>query len=145
MDRISLETHDNVIVGGSVVVPVVAAAAAYIKAVPPSAAHSIASTISALHPVLFLVGTVYLALAWDRFDAAVSRGLQVIAAGFIGYVGLYYPHKVMWHGLDFGGRNAAWLGFDAGAWQTFFHFGAVIALLVVAYGVILLWQTGDSS
>lgn len=88
--------------------------------------------------VVFL-GAVFAYLSRDFYGGEVARSLEVIAAGFMIYAVIWWPHKMWWHG----GGTPAWGGIIEPAWQTFFHLLTAVTLLIVAYGFYLFWQSAD--
>lgn len=94
-----------------------------------------------LSVVVILIGGVLAYMARDYYGGQIGRGLEVLAAGFIIYGVLWWPHKIGWHG----GGTPAWAGIIEPAWQTFFHLLTVITLGIVAYGFYTLWQVGGGA
>lgn len=110
--------------------------------------------LSQLAVVVLLAGAVFAVMATSYYGGAVQRGLEVIAAGFLIYGVVYWPHKTGipvlsltglpllegWHGSD----TPAWFGIIEPAWQTFFHLLTAITLGFVAYGFWIIWRSAKA-
>lgn len=144
---------DWVIVGLGIVLSLGAAFWAHTQGL---AADGIAwsGLLSQLAVVVLLVGAGFAAMATQFYGGAVQRGLQVIAAGFLIYGVLYWPHKTGvpllagtglpllggWHGSS----EPAWFGIIEPAWQTFFHLLTAVTLGFVAYGFYVIWRSAQA-
>lgn len=131
-----MKSLDWGLIGGGILLSLIAGYLAHIGSLSRATVDALAMWLPRFSIVVILMGVVFIYLSRDRLGGSVSRNLSVVAAGFLIYGFIYWPHKVSWHGTG----EPAWLGISAGAWQTTFHLLTVSTLVIVAYGFYLFWQ-----
>lgn len=145
-----MNRQDGVVIGGSLLVSFGAAFWAHSQGL---AAADIAwsGLLPQIAALVLIVGAVFAYLSKEFYGGVISRGLTVIAAGFLTYGVIYWPHKggvpVLsslgipllegWHGSS----EPAWFTIIEPAWQTFFHLLTAITLVFVAYGFYIIWRS----
>lgn len=136
----NFETRDIAVIGGGILVSILAAVAAQTGVLTESMVSAISGLLPKLTLLVILAGVSFVYLSRDLLGGEIVRRLEVIAAGFLLYAIVWWPHKIWWHGSGFGGEMPGWLGIAPGAWQTFFHLITASAIAITGYGFYLFWQ-----
>lgn len=137
----NLRNQDYAVVLGGILLSFLGAFAAEAGVLSSSLVGSITGLLPKLTVLVILVGILFVYLSRDLLGGEVVQNLEVVAAGFLIYGVMWWPHKMGYHADAFGGSMASFFGiFSTGAWNVFFHTLTAAVFGIVSFGFYRFWE-----
>ncbi|MFQ3308633.1 MAG: hypothetical protein ACI977_000876 [Candidatus Nanohaloarchaea archaeon] len=137
----NLEQKDYGIILGGLLLSFVAAFLAEAGILSGSMVSSITGILPQLTILVILVGLVFAYLSRDLLGGEVVDNLDIIAAGFLIYAIIWWPHKMVYHADALGGVAESMFGIlSTGAWNVFFHTLTAAVFGIVSFGFYRFWE-----
>lgn len=137
----NLNNQDYGVILGGIIISFLGAFAAEAGVLSSSLVGTITGLLPKITVLVILVGLVFVYLARDLLGGEIVDNLEVVAAGFLVYAVIWWPHKMGYHADAWGGSAASIMGiFSPGAWNVFFHTLTAAVFGIASFGFYRFWE-----